>query len=51
MLVCYQCDKETIWLAPDSRCGDCTSYIPTEVRGEEVIKDEGPEGEEELLFD
>lgn len=25
---CYQCEKEVAWLAPDSRCGDCTGYTP-----------------------
>jgi hypothetical protein len=32
---CYQCDKETEWLAPDSRCGDCTRFTPDEIRGGE----------------
>ena len=32
-LTCYQCDKPTTWLAPDSRCGDCTRYTPEEIRG------------------
>ncbi len=31
---CYQCDKPTNWLAPDSRCGDCTRYTPEEIRGD-----------------
>ena len=31
---CYQCDHETAWLAPDGRCGACTSYSPEEIRGE-----------------
>lgn len=31
---CYQCDRETAWLAPDSRCTDCTRMTPEEVRGE-----------------
>jgi len=31
---CYQCDKPTNWLAPDSRCGDCTRYTVEEIRGE-----------------
>ena len=31
---CYQCDKPTTWLAPDGRCGACTSYSPEEIRGE-----------------
>lgn len=30
---CYQCDKATKWLAPDSRCGDCTRLTPEEVQG------------------
>lgn len=31
---CYQCEKGTNWLAPDSRCGDCTRYTPKEIRGD-----------------
>lgn len=31
---CYQCEEEVEWLAPDSRCGDCTGYTPEEIRGE-----------------
>jgi len=30
---CYQCEKEVDWLAPDSRCGDCTGYTVDEIRG------------------
>ena len=30
---CYQCDKATEWLAPDSRCGECTRLTPEEVQG------------------
>lgn len=33
MKYCYQCDKATEWLAPDSRCGDCTRLTPEEVQG------------------
>lgn len=32
---CYECDKLTYWLAPDSRCEDCTRYTPEEIIGEE----------------
>ena len=32
VLTCYQCDKETTWLAPDSRCGNCTRYTPEEIK-------------------
>ena len=32
--VCYQCDRETEWLAPDSRCSDCTRFTPEELKGE-----------------
>ena len=32
-LYCYQCDNPTAWLAPDSRCGDCTRYTPDEIKG------------------
>jgi len=28
---CYQCHKNAVWLAPDSRCGECTRYTPDEV--------------------
>ena len=31
---CYRCDEPTGWLAPDGRCGACTSYTPEEIRGE-----------------
>lgn len=31
-LTCYQCDKETTWLAPDSRCGECTHLTAEEIR-------------------
>ncbi len=30
---CYQCDAEVAWLAPDSRCGDCTRLTVEEIRG------------------
>ena len=30
---CYECGRETLWLAPDSRCGNCTRLTPDEVRG------------------
>ena len=33
MKYCYQCDKATTWLAPDSRCGECTRLTPEEVQG------------------
>lgn len=33
IITCYQCDKIVTWLAPDSRCGDCTRLTPDEVRG------------------
>jgi hypothetical protein len=33
-LHCYQCDVETTWLAPDSRCGSCTRHTPDEIRGD-----------------
>lgn len=28
---CYQCDKPVEWLAPDSRCADCTRLVPGEL--------------------
>lgn len=34
LLTCYQCGKTVTWLAPDSRCGDCTRLTPDEVRGQ-----------------
>jgi hypothetical protein len=40
---CYQCGKEVHWLAPDSRCGDCTRLTPEQVRGEEPMPDEADE--------
>lgn len=30
---CYQCDRPTAYLFPDSRCGDCTRLTPEEVAG------------------
>ena len=30
---CYQCNTPTTWLAPDSRCGECTRYTPEEIQG------------------
>ena len=30
---CYQCEKPTDWLAPDSRCGDCTRLTVAEIKG------------------
>ncbi len=36
--ICYQCDKFTGWLAPDSRCGECTRYTPEEIKGEELAE-------------
>ena len=33
MKYCYQCDKATEGLAPDSRCVDCTRLTPEEVQG------------------
>jgi|GEM_PF-5214676 len=29
--ICYQCDKPVNWLAPDSRCKDCTHLTPEEL--------------------
>ena len=37
---CYQCGKKVQWLAPDSRCGECTRYTPEEITGEETFSDE-----------
>ena len=39
-LTCYQCGKECGWLAPDSRCADCTRYTPEEIIGNEVYDDD-----------
>lgn len=49
-MICYQCDEETNWLAPDSRCKNCTRLTPEEIRGEECIEDDGLEDEDELDF-
>lgn len=32
-MFCYQCAAEVKWLAPDSRCGDCTRFTVEEVQG------------------
>lgn len=37
---CYQCEKEVYWLAPDSRCGNCTRYTPEQIRGEEPMDED-----------
>lgn len=31
--ICYQCDNRVMWLAPDSRCKDCTRFTPEEIQG------------------
>lgn len=49
MKTCYQCDKEVHWLAPDSRCGDCTRLTPEQVRGEEPMPDEAEQEFEAFL--
>lgn len=33
MKTCYECGKPAMWLAPDSRCSDCTRLTPDQVRG------------------
>lgn len=40
MKECYQCGKEVQWLAPDSRCGDCTRLTPEQVQGIDPMPDE-----------
>lgn len=40
MKTCYQCEEETEWLAPDSRCGQCTRLTPEQVKGEQPINEE-----------
>lgn len=37
---CYQCGRETGWLAPDSRCSDCTRWTPEEILGIEAYDDD-----------
>lgn len=37
MKECYQCGKEVQWLAPDSRCSDCTRLTPEQITGEEPM--------------
>ena len=32
-LRCYQCDRRAWWLAPDSRCIECTRCTVEEVTG------------------
>ena len=36
---CYECGKRVKWLAPDSRCKDCTGYTPEMIRDGEDIHD------------
>lgn len=47
---CYQCEEEVNWLAPDSRCKNCTHLTPEQVMGEQPIEEEGLEDEVELCF-
>ena len=49
MKSCYQCDKEVQWLAPDSRCGDCTRLTPEQVRGEEPMPEEAEQELENFI--
>jgi Zn finger protein HypA/HybF involved in hydrogenase expression len=37
---CYQCGDPVMWLAPDSRCGDCTGYTPEEIVNGRELEDE-----------
>lgn len=37
--LCFECYKPCNWLAPDSRCGECTRYTPAEIKGEEEFDD------------
>lgn len=46
---CYQCDEVTTWLAPDSRCKNCTRMTPEEIQGCETVEPE-LEDEQELNF-
>lgn len=46
MTTCYQCEKEVEYLFEDSRCGECTSLTPEEVRGEVPRHDDNNSGEE-----
>lgn len=38
MTTCYQCEKEVGWLAPDSRCGQCTRLTVDEIKGEVSVE-------------
>jgi hypothetical protein len=38
--VCYQCEKEVNWLAPDGRCGKCTRHTPEEIQGIETSQED-----------
>lgn len=35
--ICYQCEKEANWLAPDGRCGKCTRHTTEEIQGYEKL--------------
>ena len=47
---CYQCDEVVKWLAPDSRCKNCTRLTPAELQGEVGTEELELEEEEELNF-
>jgi Zn finger protein HypA/HybF involved in hydrogenase expression len=36
VLICYECDAEVKWLAPDGRCSKCTRMTVNEIVGEEL---------------
>ena len=40
MKTCYVCDKDTQWLDPQSRCGECSQLTPEQIRGEEPLERE-----------
>lgn len=48
MKECYQCEKQVHWLAPDSRCGDCTRLSPEQITGEEPMPDEAEQALEDF---
>ena len=46
MLTCYRCERDTEWLAPDSRCGDCTNWTPEEITGETPYRNDDDDDDE-----
>ena len=49
-MTCYQCEEETNYLFPDSRCRLCTRLTPAEIKGEVGIEEPELADEQDLDF-